>query len=134
MTPNDPNTTTAISVIGPTNLLAQAQYNTANAASRLCAAWNSAAIADYHTKDENWFQNWLNHPDMAGPEPTPPMAYEVQYVMDPTSGPGTVGIYGDMPVMWAAPVVGKNPVCAPIPRPYSNIVPSGSPVSQPVTE
>ena len=20
-------------------------------------------IADYHTKDENWFQSWLNHPD-----------------------------------------------------------------------
>ncbi len=33
------------------------------------------------------------------------------YFNDPTSGPGTLGPYGDTVVVWAYPAVGNTPVC-----------------------
>jgi hypothetical protein len=122
--PNDPNPATG-NPGGPTNQLFTAMHNTAIASQTLCDEWNAVAVADYRTKVDNWFLVWLNHPEMAGPVPVPPMGWMVTYVGDATTGPGSGGPYGDTVIQWAAPAMGTTPVCVPIPLPFSNIVRTG---------
>ncbi len=110
--------------------MSQWLHNVALASAKLCAAWNANAVGIYYDAFDAWTQNYLNHGmAMAGPMPTPPMAWEVQYVVDPTTGPGSGGAYGDVPIQYAQPVIGKTPVCAPLPM--AVIHPSSSIVSQP---
>ncbi len=112
------------------NLLTQAQHNVALASAKLCKEWNDNAIDIYHGKFDQWFDVWLNHgAAQAGSPPTPPLAWEVQYLTDPTSGPGAGGAYGDVPIQFGQPVLGSTPVCAALPMPYSNIHSSASIVS-----
>ncbi len=100
------------------NLMAQWLHNLVVVAAKNCKIWNDNAIDIYHGAFDQWVSKKLNHPNLdAGPMPTPPMAYEVKIIDDPTSGPGSGGAYGDTTIQYAQPVIGTNPVCAPLPVP-----------------
>ncbi len=87
--------------------------------------WNSSLIADYTVKHDNWVQTELNRPGTL-PEPQPPMAWVMGWAQDPTSGPGSLGIWGDTIIWWPTPIQGTHPVCAPLPGPPKTSPSQGS--------
>lgn len=94
------------------NLLDQAQANTLAAVQRQVNDWNNVLKSNYLTAFDNWSQSVLaGRADNTNP-PQPPKGYVVGYFTDPTTGPGSVGPYGDTPIQWAYPAQGKDPVCA----------------------
>jgi hypothetical protein len=105
------------------NLLDEAQANTLAAVQGQVVAWNNVLKSNYLTAFDNWSQSVLaGRTDNSNP-PQPPKGYVVGYFTDPTTGPGSVGPYGDMPIQWAYPAQGTAPVCAmpPVPpaiKPY----------------
>jgi hypothetical protein len=89
-------------------------------------AWNANLAADYKNKHDSWNINESNHPGMNGAEPQPPNAYVMGWDQDPTTGPGSVGPWGETPIYWPTPVQGTHPVCAPLPGPPKGIASMGS--------
>ena len=106
-----------------TNLLGAAQANTLAAAQRQVKDWNENLKSNYLTAFDNWSQSVLaGRADNSNP-PKPPNGYVVSYFTDPTTGPGSLGPYGETPIQWAYPAEGIQPVCAmpPVPptaKPY----------------
>jgi len=107
----------------PGNQLAQATSNTLAAVQLQVNQWNAQLIADYNIKHNNWSETEINHPG-SQPEPMPPMAWVIGHFTDPTTGPGTVGVYGETPMQWATPMRSDHPVCAPLPGPVLNTAPT----------
>jgi hypothetical protein len=100
-----------------TSFLEAAQANTLAAIQRQVKDWNEVLKSNYLTAFDNWSQSVLaGRSDNSNP-PHPPKAYEVGYFVDPTTGPGSIGPYGDTPVEWAYPKLGVNLVCAMPPVP-----------------
>jgi len=92
--------------------LVAAQANTLAGAQRLVSDWNNVLTQKFLNAFANWALSITSgkSTDTSNP-PQPPKAFVVGYFTDPTSGPGTVGPYGEMPVQWAYPAQGKDPVC-----------------------
>ena len=107
-----------------TNLLDQAQANTLAAAQRQVNDWNAVLKSNYLVAFDNWSLSVLaGRVDNSNP-PQPPDGYVLGYFTDPTTGPGSVGAYGSMPIQWAYPAQGTVPVCPlpPVPpaiKPYT---------------
>lgn len=106
------------------NLLDAAQANTLASVQRQVQDWNNVLKSNYLTAFDNWSQSVLaGRTDNSNP-PQPPKAYIVGHFTDPTSGPGSLGPYGDQPVIWPYPAQGTDPVCSmpPVPptiKPYT---------------
>jgi hypothetical protein len=106
------------------NLLDAAQANTLAAVQRQVQDWNNVLKSNYLTAFDNWSQSVLaGRADNSNP-PQPPKAYVIGHFTDPTTGPGSVGPYGDMPIIWPYPAQGNDPVCPmpPVPptlKPYT---------------
>jgi hypothetical protein len=104
-----------------------AQANTLAAVQRQVQDWNNVLKTNYLTAFDNWSQTVLaGRADNSNP-PQPPKAYVVGHFTDPTSGPGSLGPYGDTPIVWPYPAVGKDPVCA-MPAVPASIKPYTPPV------
>lgn len=89
---------------------------------REVAALNLARIESYHSGFADWSISVLNGAIPNTNPPAVPMAYEVGLFNDPTSGPGSLGPYGNTIVQWAYPVIGSTPVCPPLPLPALQVV------------
>ena len=109
------------------NLLDAALANTLAAVQRQVQDWNEVLKSNYLTAFDNWSQSVLaGRTDNSNP-PKPPNAYVVGQFTDPTTGPGSLGPYGDMPIQWAYPAQGTQPVC-----PMPPVPPSLKPYTPPV--
>jgi hypothetical protein len=121
-----------------TSLLDQAQSNTFAAVQKQVVDWNTVLKTNYQTAFDNWLQSYANgRISDRSTAPQPPMGYVLAYFTDPTTGPGSVGPYGDIPIQWAYPRLGTtaNPtplVCdmPPIPAPAAAAPVVGTPVYQ----
>jgi hypothetical protein len=92
--------------------LKNAQMNTLAAVTQEVADLNAGAKANYLTAFQNWLLNWTaGRVSDKSTAPKPPAGYVVGYFNDPTTGPGSLGPYGDMVVQWAYPAFGTDPVC-----------------------
>jgi len=92
--------------------LAAAQANTLAAVTAQIADLNNQLKGNYLTAFNNWSLNWTAGRIIdKSTAPKPPNAYQVGYFNDPTTGPGTLGPYGDAIVQWAYPAIGTTPVC-----------------------
>jgi hypothetical protein len=92
--------------------LEAAQANTLASVQSQVENLNNALKSNYLTTFNNWAQSVLaGRSDNSNP-PKPPMAYAVGYFNDPTSGPGSIGPYGEKIIQWAYPAQGNTPVCA----------------------
>ena len=93
--------------------LAAVQANTLAAVHLQVSALNEKLTSIYQTAFSNWLISWnaARISDKAT-APEPPLGYVVGYFSDPTSGPGSLGPYGDTVVQWAYPAIGSTPVCA----------------------
>jgi hypothetical protein len=106
------------------NLMDAAQANTLAAVQRQVQDWNNVLKSNYLTAFDNWSQSVLaGRTDNSNP-PQPPKAYVVGHFTDPTSGPGSLGPYGDTAILWPYPMQGTEPVCPmpPVPaaiKPYT---------------
>src|SRR4051794_6761214 len=110
-----------------TTLLDEAQSNTLAAVQRQVKDWNEVLKSNYLTAFDNWSQSvQAGRTDNSNP-PKPPDGYVVGFFTDPTTGPGSVGPYGDMPIQWAYPAQGSQPVC-----PMPDLPPSIKPYPPPV--
>lgn len=111
-----------LSDISVTSLKA-AQANVLTAISAQVDALNRNAITAYLLAFGDWAQQITagRSTDLTT-APRPPAAYVVGYYSDPTTGPGSVGPYGDTVIEWAYPAIGDDPVC-PMP-PLPQIPPS----------
>jgi|SRR5450432_1367427 hypothetical protein len=89
-----------------------AQANTLAAITSQVANANINLQSGYMTAFNNWLLSWNagRTPDKSS-APKPPNDYVVGYFNDPTTGPGSLGPYGDTIVQWAYPALGTNPVC-----------------------
>jgi hypothetical protein len=138
--------------------LETAQANATASVTAQVASMNAASKQNY--MNVTW-PNWLasvttgRNNDMKNPPPPdPPMAYEVGYFDDPTTGGGdaTPGPYANIKVQWAYPKLSDKPVCdrpglptvpppqKPIPErddirnvPVGDFLPVGATVTDPVT-
>src|ERR1700688_3544377 len=73
---------------------------------------NANLLGIFQTAFANWLANWnAGRVSDKSTAPTPPNAYTVGYFNDPTTGPGSMGPYGDTVVQWAYPALGTTPVC-----------------------
>lgn len=98
--------------------LQAAQANTLTAVTAQVANLNNNLQSNYMTAFNNWLLNWnAGRVTDKSTAPKPPIRYVVSYFDDPTTGPGSLGPYGDMVVQWAYPAVGFQPVCAQPPIP-----------------
>jgi hypothetical protein len=114
----NPMPSTVLSPAVLTNLLLPAQTLTIQSVTEQVAELNSSLVAAYHNAFNSWLENWNAYKVMdPSTAPAVPFAWVLSYFMDPTTGPGKVGIYGDTPIMWAYPAVGPLPVCDPLPIP-----------------
>lgn len=106
------------------NLLDAALANTLASVQQQVHDWNGKIKANYLTTFDNWSQSVVaGRADNSNP-PKPPKAYVVGHFMDPTTGPGCVGPYGETPIYWPYPAEGTEAVCAmpPVPpaiKPYT---------------
>ncbi len=92
-------------------LLDQAQANVLAAAQRQVSDWNAVLKSNYLTAFDNWSQSVIaGRSDNTNP-PKPPTGFALGYFTDPTTGPGSVGPYGDTPILWAYPKANGGPVC-----------------------
>src|SRR5947208_9634234 len=91
--------------------LQAAQANTLAAIKGQVANLNDQLKSSYLTGFNNWALNVTAGRAPNTDPPKPPNAYVVGYFNDPTSGPGSLGPYGDKIVQWAYPAVGKEPAC-----------------------
>ena len=91
--------------------LEAAQANTLAAIQVQVQHLNDALKANYLTTFSNWSQSVLAARSDNSNPPKPPMAFSVGYFNDPTSGPGTQGVYGDKWIQWAYPALSTSPVC-----------------------
>lgn len=92
--------------------LQAAQANALAAVQQQVANLNEVLKSNYLTAFNNWSQSVLaGRSDDSNP-PHPPNAYVVGYFNDPTTGPGSLGPYGNQVVQWAYPAAGTTPVCA----------------------
>ena len=93
--------------------LTAAQANTLAAVTVQIADLNNNLKSNYLTAFNNWLLNWTaGRVTDKSSAPAPPNGYVVGYFDDPTTGPGSLGPYGDMVVQWAYPALGATPVCA----------------------
>jgi hypothetical protein len=93
--------------------LQAAQANTLAAITLQIVDLNNNLKSNYLTGFNNWLENYTaGRISDKSTAPQPPAAFQVGYFVDPTSGPGTSGPYGDRPVKWAYPAIGAMPVCA----------------------
>jgi hypothetical protein len=89
-----------------------AQANTLAAVTAQVANLNSGAISNFQTAFSNWLLNWTaGRVTDKTTAPQPPFGYVVGYFNDPTTGPGSLGPYGDTVIQWAYPALGNTPVC-----------------------
>ncbi len=80
------------------NLMDAAQANTLAAVQQQVQDWNNVIKSNYLTAFDNWSQSVLaGRADNTNP-PQPPKAYVVGHFTDPTSGPGSIGPYGEQPI------------------------------------
>jgi hypothetical protein len=91
--------------------LEAAQANTLAAVQVQVEHLNDALKANYLTTFNNWAQSVLAGRSDNGNPPHPPLAFAVGYFNDPTTGPGSLGPYGNKTVQWAYPATGDVPVC-----------------------
>jgi hypothetical protein len=94
--------------------LEAAQANTLAAIRAQVANLNEQLKSGYLSRFHDWAVNFAPNVAVGVPNadaPKPPNGYVVGYFNDPTSGPGTLGPYGDKYVQWAYPAVGPMPVC-----------------------
>ena len=92
--------------------LEAAQANTLAAVQLQVANLNDGLKSNYLTAFGNWSQSVLaGRSDNSNP-PQAPKAFVVGYFNDPTTGPGSIGPYGNRVVQWAYPATGTDPVCA----------------------
>jgi hypothetical protein len=90
----------------------QAQANTLAAVTAQVANLNSGALSNFQTAWQNWLLNWTaGRVTDKTTAPQPPFGYVVGYFNDPTTGPGSLGPYGDTVIQWAYPALGNTPVC-----------------------
>jgi hypothetical protein len=96
-----------------TTTLRAAQANTLAAVTSQIADLNNNLTSNYLTAFNNWLLSWtaarISDKSTA---PKPPNGYVLGYFDDPTTGPGSLGPYGDMVVQWAYPAWASSPVCA----------------------
>jgi hypothetical protein len=96
---------------------------------------NANLKSAYLTTFNNWLINWTaGRITDKSTAPVPPNGYVVGSFLDPTSGPGTIGPYGETPIYWAYPEIGKEPVCAQPPIPTIPPVYVPDPNAQPPGE
>ena len=111
--------------------LQAAQANTLAAVQVQVDNMNAALKANYMTAFNNWAQSVLaGRIDNTNP-PQPPMGYVVGYFNDPTTGPGSIGPYGDTVIQWAYPMASTTPVCQQPPLPQT---PKPQPAMPPRTD
>lgn len=92
--------------------LQAAQANVLAAAVAQVAALNDGLKANFQQAFGSWLTNWnAGRVTDSTTAPKPPNAFVVAYAADPTTGPGSVGPYGETQIFWAYPGVGKVPVC-----------------------
>lgn len=101
----------------PTNL-EEVQASALASAKAQVANLNSNLTSVFMTGFNNWATSVMAGKIPNTDPPRPPAAFVVGYFNDPTSGPGSMGPYGDMVVKWAFPTPGTEPVCPmpPIPQ------------------
>jgi hypothetical protein len=88
------------------------QAATLAAVTQQVANLNAAAISNFQTAWQNWLLNWTaGRVTDKTTAPKPPFGYVVGYFNDPTTGPGSLGPYGDTVIQWAYPALGNTPVC-----------------------
>ena len=100
------------------NQLLAAQQNVLAAVQKQVDEWNAVLKSGYLTTFDNWSQSVVIGRAPNTNPPQPPMGYAVGYFQDPTSGPGSIGPYGETIVKWAYPQPNGGPVCPmpPIPN------------------
>jgi hypothetical protein len=89
------------------------QANTLAAAASQTVELNNNLNSSYLTAFNNWLLSWTagRNADKTS-APKPPNGFVVGYFNDPTTGPGSLGPYGDTIVQWAYPELGTTPICA----------------------
>jgi hypothetical protein len=96
-----------------------AQANAVAAVTSQIVDLNNNLKSNYLTAFNNRLNNWTaaRIADRST-APKPRNGYVLGYFDDPTTGPGSLGPYGDMVVQWAYPAAGTQPVCEmpPIPE------------------
>ena len=98
--------------------LKAAQANTLASITLQVVDLNNTLTSNYLTAFNNWLENYTaGRISDKATAPQPPNGYVVGYFVDPTSGKGATGPYGEMPVEWAYPAMGTMPVCAVPPIP-----------------
>ena len=104
------STTTAADYAATT--LKAAQATVLAAVTSQVADLNTNLKTIYLTAFNNWLLNWtaarITDKSTA---PTPPLGFVVGRYVDPTSGKGSLGPYGETPVEWSYPAQGSDPVC-----------------------
>lgn len=112
--------------INPTSLEAVQASSLASAKSQIVTL-NNNLTAIYMTEFNNWSISVLAGRIPNTDPPKPPPAFVVGYFPDPTTGPGSMGPFGDMIIEWPFPKVGTEPVCAvpPIPQVPGHAVEGG---------
>jgi len=74
---------------------------------------NYSLKSNYLTAFNNWLISWTaGRVTDRTTAPAPPLAFVVGYFTDPTTGKEAIGPYGSLPVQWAYPAQGTEPVCA----------------------
>jgi hypothetical protein len=117
--------TANIDILGPVRV---AQANTLATVTAQVDQMNRVAKDGYLTQTwPNFAQSIVDGRPAPGDPPKPPMAWEVGFFKDPTSGPGMLSPFGSTPVEWAYPKVGSTPVCPmpPIPIPTTHTIEAG---------
>ncbi len=93
--------------------LAQAQSNVLAATRSQIASLNDALTSNYLQAFNGWLTSWnAGRVTDKSSAPLPPKGYFVGTFNDPTTGPGSLGPYGDTVVQWTYPAVGNTPICA----------------------
>jgi len=94
--------------------LEAAQANTLAAVQLQVADLNDGLKSNYLTTFTNWSQSVLaGRCDNSNP-PQPPKALVVGCFNDPTTGPGSPGVYAGKAVQWAYPATGTDPGPMPV--------------------
>ena len=87
------------------------QANTLAAVTSQTVELNNNLNSNYLTSFNNWLLSWTaGRITDKSSAPKPPNGFVVGYFNDPTTGPGTIGPYGDTVVQWAYPALGSTPV------------------------
>jgi hypothetical protein len=91
--------------------LAAAQANALAAIQLQVANLNNNLKSNYLTAFNNWLINWnAGRVSDKTTAPLPPNGYIIGFFNDPTTGPGSLGPYGDEVIQWPYPQVGTAAV------------------------